>query len=190
MPISAELAAWASRVTFDDLPADVVRSTKLRVLDVIGLSLAGAETPFGRSVRQAAVALGSGGHCRIFGTGDSVNVGMAAFANGAFSQALEYDDTHNESIVHMSSPSVSAALAIADTTRVSGRDLITAIAVGNEISCRAGAREKRGDDAALRRPSWMQKLCLRAVDPALEDARGEAAADAGRARHLPGGQAE
>jgi len=119
-----------------------VSATKLRVLDVIGLALAGAETPFGQSVRDAVVAMSAGlpgGPCRILGTSDSANVTMAAFANGAFSQALEYDDTHNESIVHMSSPSVAAALAIADTAQISGRDLITAIAVGNEISCRAGS---------------------------------------------------
>jgi len=139
MPHSSDLAAWASRVAFDDLPADVVSATKLRVLDVIGLALAGAETPFGRSVRDAAVAMSGPGPCRVFGTRDSLSVTMAAFANGAFSQALEYDDTHNESIVHMSSPSVSAALALADTTPVSGRDLITAIALGNEVSCRAGS---------------------------------------------------
>jgi len=142
MPISTlstGIAQWASRVSYDDLPADVVSSTKLRVLDVIGLALAGAETPFGKSVRDAAVAMSSSGPCRVLGFNDSLNVTMAAFANGACSQALEYDDTHNESIVHMSSPSVAAALAIADTTPVSGRDLIAAIAVGNEISCRAGS---------------------------------------------------
>ena len=44
-----------------------------------------------------------------------VGVGAAAFANGAFAQALEYDDTHNESIVHMSSPAVAAALALPAT---------------------------------------------------------------------------
>src|SRR2546421_9537870 len=142
MPISSDIAEWAARVSFDDLPADVVASTKLRVLDVIGLALAGSGTPFGQSVRDALVAMSGmspGGPCRVLGTGDSLNVTMAAFANGAFSQALEYDDTHNESIVHMSSPSVSAALAIADMTSVPGRDLITAIAIGNEISCRAGS---------------------------------------------------
>jgi 2-methylcitrate dehydratase PrpD len=142
MPIAADLAAWATRVRFDDLPADVVRATKARVLDVIGLALAGAETAFGRSVRDAAVAMSAPGPCRVLGTGDSLNVTMAAFANGACAQALEYDDTHNESIVHMSSPSVAAALALADSgagKSVSGRDLITAIAVGNEISCRAGS---------------------------------------------------
>ena len=90
------------------------QSTKLRVLDVIGLALAGAETDFGRSVRDAALAISPPGPCRILGFGDRVGVTTAAFANGAFSQALEFDDTHNESIVHMSSPAVAAALALAE----------------------------------------------------------------------------
>src|SRR5260221_2967010 len=110
MASSSEAAGWAARVQFDDLPADIVASTKLRVLDVIGLALAGAETPFGRSVRDAAVAMSGPGPCRVFGTNDSLSATMAAFANGAFSQALEYDDTHNESIVHISSPPGVAAL--------------------------------------------------------------------------------
>src|SRR5215471_19243389 len=124
MSIAFEIAQWAARLQFEDLPADVVRATKLRVLDVIGLSLAGAVTPFGRSVHDAAVAMSGAGRARIFGTGDSVDATMAAFANGAHAQALEYDDTHNESIVHMSSPSVAAALALGDIMKVSGRDAI------------------------------------------------------------------
>jgi 2-methylcitrate dehydratase PrpD len=106
---------------------------------VIGLSLAGAETAFGKSTRDAIVAMSPPGPCRILGFGDRVGVTAAAFANGALSQALEYDDTHNESIVHMSSPAVAAALALAEFTPVCGRDLIAAIALGNEISCRIGS---------------------------------------------------
>jgi 2-methylcitrate dehydratase PrpD len=138
-PLSTELARWAASITFEDLPPDVVESTKLRVLDVIGLALAGAETDFGRSVRAAALAISPPGPSRILGFGDRVGVTTAAFANGAFSQALEFDDTHNESIVHMSSPAVATALALADSMPVSGRDLITAIAIGNEVSCRVGS---------------------------------------------------
>jgi 2-methylcitrate dehydratase PrpD len=180
--LSLELGRWVQELTFDDLPPDVVTATRNRVLDVIGLSLAGADTAFGRSVLQAATAMSPPGPCRIFGTGANVGVTAAAFVNGSWSQALEYDDTHNESIVHMSSPSVVAALALADyarssasgtvgrnsgggeasarraaqgpsaesssrpgaihsgpPARVSGRDLITAIAAGNEISCRVGS---------------------------------------------------
>src|SRR5436309_1921464 len=47
MPLSADIAHWAAQVSFDDLPPDVVAATKLRVLDVVGLALAGAGTPFG-----------------------------------------------------------------------------------------------------------------------------------------------
>ncbi len=139
LALSSELARWAAGVTFEDLPEDVVAATKLRIMDVIGLALAGAETDFGRSVRDAALAISPPGPCRILGFGDRVGVATAALANGAFSQALEFDDTHNESIVHMSSPAVAAALALSEFTAVSGRDLITAIAIGNEISCRVGS---------------------------------------------------
>jgi 2-methylcitrate dehydratase PrpD len=139
VPLSSELAAWASRIRFEDLPPDVVEATKLRVQDVIGLSLAGAETAFGKSTRDAVVAMSGAGPCRILGFGDRVGVTSAAFANGALSQALEYDDTHNESIVHMSSPAVAAALALSEFTPVTGCDLITAVALGNEISCRVGS---------------------------------------------------
>ena len=139
-PLSSELANWVAGLQFTDLPPDVVEATKLRVMDVMGLSLAGANTPFGRSVRSAAIALSPPGPCRVWGTGDRLGVTTAAFANGAFSQALEFDDTHNESIVHMSSPAVAAALSLSEMLRpVSGLDLITAIALGNEISCRVGS---------------------------------------------------
>jgi 2-methylcitrate dehydratase PrpD len=136
---SEQLARWGLALKFEDLPSDVVQSTKQRILDVMGLGLAGLGTAFGRSVRDAAMAQGSGGESRIFGTGDRVGTTTAAFVNAALAQALEFDDTHNESIVHMSSPSVAAALALSETLPLSGRQLITAIALSNEIACRVGS---------------------------------------------------
>lgn len=135
---SAQLSDWVSRVEYADLPEQVVHNTRLRVLDVIGLALAGVGTSFGQSVREAVTEMHPAGPCRILGTADRSSAPGAALANGALSQALEYDDTHNESIVHMSGPSVSAALALADLAPRTGRELITGIAVGNEISCRIG----------------------------------------------------
>jgi 2-methylcitrate dehydratase PrpD len=136
---SEQLADWVRTISFDDLPAAVVESTKYRILDVIGLALAGLGTPFGDSLKQASVAMNPPGPSRLLGVGQRVGVGPAAFVNGALSQALEFDDTHNESIVHMSSPSTAAALALTEYRAVSGKELITAIAVGNEISCRIGS---------------------------------------------------
>ena len=137
-PLAGQVASWVCEVQYDDLPSDVIESTKLRILDVIGLALAGAETQFGRSTITGAKTMSPVGPSRIFGTGDAVAAPTAAFANAALSQALEYDDTHNESIVHMSSPSVAAALALAETRPVTGKDAILSIAISNEIACRVG----------------------------------------------------
>ena len=63
-PLTTTLAAWAHRLTFSDLPQDVVDATRLRILDVMGLALAGADTPFGRATRAAAVAMSPPGPCR------------------------------------------------------------------------------------------------------------------------------
>jgi len=139
LSFSAELARWVCDIRFNEIPEDVTGATKLRVLDVLGLAAAGSETDFGRSVRDAALAMGVAGPCRIIGTAGRFGITAAAFANGAFAQALEYDDTHNESIVHMSSPAVAAGLALSEVRPTSGEDLLTAIAVANEISCRVGS---------------------------------------------------
>ena len=137
--LSAGISDWVADLRFEDLPDDVVTATRLRVLDVVGLTLAGHGTVFGRAVCESVVDLHGGGSARILGRARGVGVVGAAFANGSLSQALEYDDTHNESIVHMSGPAVATALAIAESRPVSGRDLITSVAVGNEISCRVGS---------------------------------------------------
>lgn len=139
MSCSEILADWSTTLQFTDLPPQVVSNTRLRILDVVGLALAGVNTPFGRSVIQSVADLGNGGHCNIIGSGEATSATGAAFANGALSQALEFDDTHNRSIVHMSSPAVAAALALAQRDGYSGAQLITAIALGNEISCRLGS---------------------------------------------------
>jgi len=137
-PLASILARWVTEFPCDRLPPDVVHATKLRILDAIGLALAGAETPFGRSVLDAERALSPEGPCTVFGSGERLPVRSAAFVNGARVQALEFDDTHNESIVHMSGPAVAAALALAQTRRLPGRDVLRAVAIGNEVSCRVG----------------------------------------------------
>ena len=136
---SEQLADWVLGVRFADLPADVVEATKYRVLDVIGLALAGLGTPFGESLKRASAAMNPPGPSRLLGVGQRVGVAPAAFTNGALSQALEFDDTHNESIVHMSSPSVAAALALAEYSPISGKELIASVAIGNELACRIGS---------------------------------------------------
>ncbi len=73
----------------------------------------------------------------------------AAFANAMLCHGLDFDDTHSGSVSHVSTVVCPAAWAVAEATGASGRDLITAIVVGNEIVTRVGmatpgAFHKRG----------------------------------------------
>jgi 2-methylcitrate dehydratase PrpD len=124
---------------FQDLPEDVVESTKLRILDTIGLALASNALDFGRATREAALELNLGGvGARMIGFGDMVTPMLAALVNGALAEGFMYDDTHNETMINVSAPMVVTGLALGEFLQSSGADVLTAIAGGIEVTCRIG----------------------------------------------------
>lgn len=135
---SATASHWLRALRFEDLPARVVQDAKLRILDTVGVTLAACFTAVGDVTRQAALKLGSGTESRIFGYGDRTSAASAAIANGTMSHAHDYDDTHNESVIHVSAPVVTAAFAAGEARRASGRELITTIVGASEATCRLG----------------------------------------------------
>ena len=73
------------------------------------------------------------------GFGGKVPAWMAALANGGMGHSLDYDDIHTLIVVHPSACVVPAAFAVAERLgNVSGRELLTAIAYGIDMTCRLG----------------------------------------------------
>jgi 2-methylcitrate dehydratase PrpD len=62
----------------------------------------------------------------------------AALANAALMNIRSQDDTHAGSTTHPGSPTIAAALAIAESNGNTGAETLTAIILGYEILCRAG----------------------------------------------------
>jgi 2-methylcitrate dehydratase PrpD len=142
-------ASWLAGLAYDDIPAAVVADAKLRFLDIIGVSLAASAAPAGAIARRTALRLGAGQEAQILGFGDRVPAASAAMANGTMAHALDFDDTHNESVIHVSAPVVSAALAAGQLTKADGKSVLAAAIAGAEITCRIGcvapsAFHKRG----------------------------------------------
>jgi len=135
---SETLAAWYASLRYDDLPKDIIENTRLRILDVIGLSLAGSQLEYGPIARKAALDIGGKPEAHIIGYGDHVGAPSAALANGLMAHCLEFDDTHNETLVHASVTSVTTALAAGELAGTSGKDVLTAVAGANEVACRIG----------------------------------------------------
>jgi len=138
MTYSDAIAQWAAGLTFDALPDAVVADEKLRVLDILGVALAASTLPATAPVRSAALRLGAGEESRMWGYGDRSSAASAAIVNGALAHALDYDDTHNKSVVHISGPVVTTGLTLGEALHADGKSTLTAIVAGAELGCRIG----------------------------------------------------
>ena len=62
----------------------------------------------------------------------------AAALNAMAANVYDFDDTHLPTIIHPTSPIAPALFALAETSPISGRQLLTAFVAGVELTCRVG----------------------------------------------------
>ncbi len=136
---SESLAQWIYGLNYDDLPETVREDAKLRILDILGTTLAASTLESSRVMRNGALAIAPGDACHILGFGDPAEAAGAALVNGTMAHALDYDDTHLGSVVHISAPVVTTALTLGEMLQASGTALLTAVVAGAEIGCRIGS---------------------------------------------------
>jgi 2-methylcitrate dehydratase PrpD len=134
-----DLAAFASKLRFEDIPREAVERMKTCVLDSIGCCLHGVTLPWTRKVQDMVLAEGGAPAASIFGGGGRTSVSQAVLVNSTAGHAFELDDIHKESIIHPGSLALPVAIALAEAGgTASGRDLITAMVAGYEIGTRVG----------------------------------------------------
>lgn len=74
----------------------------------------------------------------ILGRAERVDMASAALVNGITSHTFDFDDTHLRTIIHPAGPVASAVLALAEVTGATGRQVIDALVLGIDVSCRMG----------------------------------------------------
>ncbi|MEO6408924.1 MAG: MmgE/PrpD family protein [Burkholderiaceae bacterium] len=98
--------------------------------------------PSTHETMQAALAavleLAPSAQASLLGRKEKVDVASAALLNGISSHTFDFDDTHLKTIIHPAGPVASAALALAEHLGKSGRELLDAMVLGIEVSCRVG----------------------------------------------------
>jgi 2-methylcitrate dehydratase PrpD len=150
MATAAErFAGFALELDLDAVPDEVVEAAKLHVLDVIGCGLAAHGLGIAGEGRETMTELGGTAEATVIGLDTRLPAPNAAFANAMLCHGLDFDDTHSDSVAHVSTVVVPAAAALAEARGASGRELLTAIIAGNEIVTRIGmatpgAFHKRG----------------------------------------------
>jgi hypothetical protein len=98
------------------------------LLDVIGCGLAAVGTGDGGHATEVALAAGGQPDATVLGSEARLPVAVATFANGTRFHALDFDDTHEEGICHVSAVVAPAALASGGVEGLDFGDLLDALA--------------------------------------------------------------
>ena len=134
--LSQILAQFICKTTYDTLPEEVRARAISCINDYIGCIYAGTTLPIHKNLAQMVKDNFPSGKVRIVGSDLKTDPVTAALVNGATASSMALDDTHKAGIYHPSVTAVTAALAIADIKKVSGKEFITAVVLGYEIPIR------------------------------------------------------
>jgi 2-methylcitrate dehydratase PrpD len=136
---SRRLAEFAAGLRHEDIPAPVLARAAELFLDWFGSALAGKGARPVETIARFMHAMGPAdgpSECLIDRRGSSPLVATAI--NAAASHFAEQDDVHNGSVFHPAAVVFPPALAVAQASRRSGRDLLTAAVAGYEVGIRVG----------------------------------------------------
>ena len=137
MGVEQKLVNYVSSVTYNDLPAEVTLATKKSIVDTLGVSIAGSGAPIVREIATLVKQWGGKPESTIFFYDAMVPAHQAVLVNSAMGRALDFDEYHMTLGVHPIPTMMSVALATAELCGgVTGREFITAVVTGSEITCR------------------------------------------------------
>jgi 2-methylcitrate dehydratase PrpD len=139
--LTREVVSFVLDTTFDDLPEDLVDLSSKSLLDGLGLALSGSTAESGRIVQEYLLSQNLSGETTVIGTNMRMPDRFAAFANGVGIHADDFDDTQLAVgkdrvyglLTHPTAPCLPAALAIAESSNLSGRDFLLAYNLGVEV---------------------------------------------------------
>ena len=121
-----------------DLPETVRHHGKRALLNMLGVALAGSREPAMETMLRTLTAFSGSGQAAIIGRNQRVDALSAAFLNAAGGNMLDFDDTHLRTVIHPTAPVAPALFALSELRKVSGPQLLLALALEVEIECRIG----------------------------------------------------
>lgn len=136
------LSEYLCQTRLEDLPAEVIDRGRWVIADCLPLIAAGMQAEDMREFARRQLAADPKGEASVIGYGRTTAPNVAALLNGTAGTWLEM---HDENLHAKGLPGmqvVPGALAMAEQCRASGRDLLLAVILGYEGSCRISRATK------------------------------------------------
>ncbi|MGB9880111.1 MAG: MmgE/PrpD family protein, partial [Anaerolineae bacterium] len=132
---------------FEDLPAEVVQATKNQVLDLLGVALGGSGEAGIGELLDLIREWGGTAQSTVIRYGDRAPAPNVAQVNATMAHALDFDDVHEDAIMHPGVVTIPTALAMGEYVGgMTGRELITCVVLGTDLICRLGLATRPGEN--------------------------------------------
>ena len=136
MDVIVDLAKAAVNTRYEDLSPKVVEVTKNLIIDSIGVGIAGSNLHGIAPVIGLVEEWGGREESTVMVFGARVPAPEATFCNSMLIHAPDFDETDDRSGTHIMVTSLPSAMAMAEKTGGNGKDLITALVMGVDITSR------------------------------------------------------
>jgi len=132
--ITEKFADYIISLKYEDLPEKVIENAKLCFLDFLGVTLRGSKTDSANAVNNI---IKEGSESTIIGH-KKASILDSALANGISAHSLDLDDGHRIAMLHPGACVIPAALSSCEARNKGGKDFITSIVAGYEITISLG----------------------------------------------------
>ncbi|TMI60928.1 MmgE/PrpD family protein [Candidatus Bathyarchaeota archaeon] len=148
MDLAEQLADYVHSINYQDVPENVVHETKKRIVDSLGCAIGAFNVDPVKISRKVAEAARDSQGSTLFGTRKKTTPDLAAFVNGIMVRYFDYNDTYLSKEPAHPSDNIGPCFSVAESERVTGRDLLLSIILAYEIQCRLC------DAADIRHRGW------------------------------------
>lgn len=142
MNVSEQVAEYVGNVKYEDLSQENIDRMKLQIVDSIGVMAAGVHGTSVAGVVELIRSFGAKEEATALFQNLKAPAHLAAFINSLQMSAFDYAMITAEAPGkttkphHASETDVSVAMTVSDALNVSGKDMMCALAIGNDVAAR------------------------------------------------------
>ena len=138
MTATETLAGFVAASRWDGIPPALRHEAKRSLLNFFGCALGVARDEAVDAAVAVMAPFSGPATATLIGRPERLDAMAASFVNAVGANLLDYDDTHQATVIHPTAPVAPPVLALAERHGFSGAAVLHAFILGAEVECRVG----------------------------------------------------
>jgi 2-methylcitrate dehydratase PrpD len=166
--IVEELARNIVKTGFETLDSDVIEGARKRLIDIVGCAIGGANAPGCAELRDLLVEWDGKEEATILVHGGKIPAHNAAMMNSIMARSYDYGVItpyigDRPVWAHIAETNVPTAMTIAEWKHASGKELLTAMILGDDLTARISAASTQAISRGWDTPGTVNKFGAAAI---------------------------